>query len=110
MKDKTARLLLRADTYRRALHLLLEDDQTMGLMRLSTLATRPSLYTLPQSQDVSIGHEEVERALENCLSDFAGAHSRLSLVHARLEGIEAQVRALTYVLHKSLRSFLYVFR
>jgi hypothetical protein len=95
LKERLAKMLSRVSANKAALADLLEDDERMALMNLTSLRTRPTLYQLPLSSEIMRKHEAVENLVEMYLLDFSGLETRVKQFQDQILSSETLVRYLT---------------
>ena len=90
LKDETTKMESRLHIYRENLDSLIEDDETMAFMNITSLKNNPTLYSYPLSSVIMKQHELVEELLEVYLADLCSSERKLKLLLGKLCRAESQ--------------------
>eukprot|EP01042_Synura_sphagnicola_P004810 gene4810-6123_t len=85
LKNVTAKMSGKLESYRRVLNELIENDQDMALMNLTVLRDNPTLYRSPLSPEVLAAHEEVEEMLQSYVMDFNSLYGKLDSLRSQIQ-------------------------
>lgn len=90
-KNSIASHVARLDSYRKVLHDLMENDESMALMNLTLLKEYPQYYLAPLCKDILVTHECIEEMLESFLMDFNSIEAKLNNLKSQLLSCEESI-------------------
>lgn len=91
LMNRVSELDSRAKARRRALLLVLEEDEDLALMNLTKMKDNPALYKMPLAPEVAEDHEEIELLLECYLQEINSLSNVLEMMKERMRNTESLI-------------------
>jgi hypothetical protein len=83
-KNKVSKLLLRTEGLQRLMADLLDNDEDLTLLNLTTLQQNPSLYLTPLNPDFVKQHQSMEILFETYMLDVHSLESRINFLSSQI--------------------------